>query len=71
MKTKRYEIKKFAAIRNRDRVIGTREPVLERYERVLWKRLDYRNSGKLLAAFICPGHPLLNAVGRLDSRTLS
>ncbi len=61
--TKRYEIKKVpAAIRNRDRMIGTREPVLERYERVCFEKDLIAVSGKPLATFICPGHPLLNAV---------
>ena len=61
--TKRYEIKKVpAAIRNRDRAIGTREPVLERYERVCFEKDLITVPGKPLAAFICPGHPLLNAV---------
>lgn len=60
---KRYEIKHVpAAIRNRDREIGTREPVLVRYERVCFEKELITVAGKPLAAFICPGHPFLNAV---------
>ncbi len=60
---KRYEIKHVpAAIRNRDREIGTREPVLVRYERICFEKELITVAGKPLASFICPGHPFLNAV---------
>jgi superfamily II DNA or RNA helicase len=56
---KRYEVKNVpATIRNRDRVIGRGEPVLARYERIAF---DKNLTGPPLAAFICPGHPLLDA----------
>ncbi len=59
----RYEITHVpAVIRQRDRLIGTREPVLPRYERVCFEREQVTVAGKPLAAFICPGHPLLDAV---------
>lgn len=59
---KRYEITHVPlAIRNRDRLIGTGEPVLPRYERVTFEKELITVSGKPLAAFLCPGHPLLDA----------
>lgn len=59
---KRYEITHVpAAIRNRDRIIGTGESVLARYERVTFEKDQVNVPGKPLAAFLCPGHPLLEA----------
>jgi superfamily II DNA or RNA helicase len=49
-------------VRNRDRAIGLGEPVLARYERVAFEKDLIAPPGKPLAAFICPGHPLLDAV---------
>ncbi len=58
----RYEIKHVPApIRNRDRAIGRGEPVLQRYERISFEKASISVPGKPLAAFICPGHPLLDA----------
>lgn len=58
----RYEITHVPAlIRARDRQIGSREPVLHRYERVTFEKELIHVPGKPQAAFICPGHPLLNA----------
>ena len=51
-----------AVIRARDRQIGTAEPVLQRYERVTFEKERISIPGEPLAAFICPGHPLLDAV---------
>ncbi|MEZ4920452.1 MAG: helicase-related protein, partial [Saprospiraceae bacterium] len=50
-----------AAIRNRDRIIGTREPILKNYERITFHKELISVQGKSLAAFVCPGHPLLDA----------
>ncbi|MDI3340919.1 MAG: helicase-related protein [Sphaerobacter sp.] len=50
-----------AAIRARDRQIGTREPVLPRYERITFKKELIHPQGQPMAAFVCPGHPLLDA----------
>ena len=50
-----------AAIRNRDRIIGTREPILKSYERITFHKELLRMQGKPLAEFVCPGHPLLDA----------
>ncbi|EAX48524.1 helicase domain protein [Thermosinus carboxydivorans Nor1] len=58
----RYEITHVpAVIRARDRQIGTREPVMTRYERVCFEKDLIYVQGKPQAAFICPGHPLLDA----------
>src|SRR5262249_25277260 len=57
----RYEITHVpAVIRNRDRVIGTGEPVLTRYERITFEKNLSSITGKPLASFVCPGHPLLD-----------
>ena len=59
---KRYEVTHVpAVIRNRDRAIGTREPVLKRYERITFEKELINVHGKPTAAFLCPGHPLLDA----------
>jgi len=58
----RWEIRHVPAIiRNRDRAIGTREPVLEKYERITFEKELQAVDGKPLAKFVCPGHPLLDA----------
>lgn len=51
-----------ASVRNRDRQIGTSEPVLPRYERIAFEKDLVAPPGETLAAFVCPGHPLLDAV---------
>jgi superfamily II DNA or RNA helicase len=58
----RYEITHVPSIiRNRGRQIGTREPILTRYERICFDKQLISVPGKPLAAFVCPGHPLLDA----------
>lgn len=60
---RRYEVTHVpAAIRQRDRLIGAREPVLSRYERITFEKDLIALPGQPLAAFVCPGHPLLDAV---------
>ncbi|RME89458.1 MAG: DUF3883 domain-containing protein [Verrucomicrobia bacterium] len=60
---RRYEITHVPArIRRRDRLIGIGEPVLSRYERVVFEKELIAPAGKPMAAFVCPGHPLLQAV---------
>src|SRR5438552_4319208 len=60
--TRRYEVTHVPApIRNRDRVIGVGDPVLTRYERVTFEKDLIAPPGEPLAAFVCPGHPLLDA----------
>ncbi|MFH0824231.1 MAG: helicase-related protein, partial [Pseudomonadota bacterium] len=59
---KRYEITHVpAVIRHRDRAIGIREPVLQKYERITFEKDLINVPGKPLAAFVCPGHPLLDS----------
>ena len=60
---RRYEITHVPpAVRARDRAIGVGEAVLPRYERVAFEKALVAPSGQPLAAFVCPGHPLLDAV---------
>ncbi len=59
---KRYEVTHVpAVIRNRDRLIGTGQPVLLNYERITFEKELISVQGKPLAEFVCPGHPLLDA----------
>jgi hypothetical protein len=61
--TRRYEVTHVpASIRSRDRQIGIGEAVLQRYERIVFEKALIAPQGQPLAAFICPGHPLLDAV---------
>jgi hypothetical protein len=58
--TGRWEISRVPGpIRERDRQIGIGEAVLDRYERVCFEK-DKINEPPV-AAFLCPGHPLLDA----------
>jgi len=60
---RRYELTHVPApIRHRDRQIGTADPVLARYERAVFEKPLIAPTGQPLAAFVCPGHPLLDAV---------
>lgn len=60
---RRFEITHVpASVRNRDRLIGFGEPVMPRYERVAFEKTLVAPQGQPLGAFVCPGHPLLNAV---------
>ena len=60
---RRYEVTHVPApVRSRDRSIGMGDPVLTRYERITFEKELIAPPGQPLAAFICPGHPLLDAV---------
>jgi len=60
--SRRYEITHVPAlIRNRDRLIGSGEAVLTRYERICFQKDLINIQGKPMAAFVCPGHPLLDS----------
>jgi hypothetical protein len=48
-------------VRNRDRLIGIGEPVLPRYERIAFDKKHLTPDNMPMAAFVCPGHPLLDA----------
>jgi superfamily II DNA or RNA helicase len=59
---RRYEISHVpAVIRNHPRVSGTRDPVLLRYERIAFEKDLIALPDKPPAAFVTPGHPLLDA----------
>ncbi len=59
----RYEVTRVpASVRNRDRQVGHGVPVLPRYERVTFNKNLIYVAGQPAAAFICPGHPLLDSV---------
>jgi SNF2 family DNA or RNA helicase len=59
---RRYEITHVPAlIRQRDRLIGTGEPVLGKYERITFEKSLLAVPGQPLATFVCPGQPLLGA----------
>ena len=60
---RRYELTHVPApVRHRDRQIGVGDPVLARYERIAFEKPLIAPAGQPLAAFVCPGHPLLDAV---------
>jgi superfamily II DNA or RNA helicase len=48
------------SIRERDRQIGTAAPVQKKYERICFEKKHINQQP--VAAFVCPGHPLLEAV---------
>ena len=59
----RYEITHVPApVRNRDRLIGMGGPVLRRYERIAFEKSLVAPQGQPPAAFVCPGHSLLDAI---------
>jgi superfamily II DNA or RNA helicase len=63
---RRYELTHVPApIRNPGalgaRLIGMGEPVLPRYERIVFEKALLSPQGQPPAAFVCPGHPLLDA----------
>jgi superfamily II DNA or RNA helicase len=61
--SRRYELTHVPApIRHRDRQIGAGDPVLAKYERIAFEKPLIAPPGQPLAAFVCPGHPLLDAV---------
>ena len=60
---RRYEVTTVPSIvRQNDRMIGVGEPVLPRYERIAFEKELVAPQGQPLAAFVCPGHPLLDSV---------
>jgi len=59
---RRYQVTNVpASIRNRDRLTGIGEAILPRYERIAFEKALVAPQGQPLAAFVCPGHPLLDA----------
>src|SRR5204863_6074765 len=60
--SRRYEVTHVpVSVRSRDRQIGIGEPVLQRYERIVFEKSLIAPHGQPMAAFVCPGHPLLDA----------
>ena len=58
----RFEISHVPAqVRARDRLIGVREVISPRYERAVFEKALIAPAGQPPAAFLCPGHPLLEA----------
>ncbi|MBN9390802.1 MAG: DUF3883 domain-containing protein [Chloroflexi bacterium] len=63
---KRYEITFVpAVIRNHPRPLNSPDPVLQRYERITFEKSLINVQGKPTAAFVCPGHSLLEATQNL------
>ena len=61
--TRRYEVTHVpATVRSRDRLIGIGAPVLSRYERIAFDKPLVAPQGQPSAAFVYPGHPLLDSV---------
>jgi len=59
----RFEIRHVASVlRNRDRISGSREPVLRKYERVCFEKDHIHADGKAAAALLHPAHPLMAAL---------
>ncbi len=59
----RFEIRNVPiGVRDRDRDIGVGAPVVKAYERVTFERELVRVQGHPIAALLCPGHPLFDAV---------
>ncbi len=59
---RRYQVTNVPGpVRNRDRLIGLGEPILARYERIAFEKGLVAPQGRPPAAFVCPGHPLLDA----------
>jgi hypothetical protein len=59
---RRYEVTHVPApVRNRDRLIGLGDPIQPRYERIAFEKSLVAPAGQTMAAFVCPGHPLLDA----------
>jgi lipid-A-disaccharide synthase len=56
-------------IRSRDRLIGIGDPILRQYERICFEKQLIAVPGKPLAAFVCPGHPLLDAIDRMKDKS--
>ena len=61
--SRRYEVTHVPApVRNIERTVGAGLPVLRRYERIAFEKSLAAGDNHPPAAFVCPGHPLLDAV---------
>lgn len=60
---KRYQVARVPqVVRRRDPRTGAGKPVAQAYERIAFEKALVAPPGQPLAAFVCPGHPLLDAV---------
>ncbi len=60
---RRYQISRVpAVVQRRADDIGTTEPVSSRYQRIAFEKSLVTPRGQPHTAFVCPGHPLLDAV---------
>lgn len=60
---RRFEVTHVPAkVREQSRLRGMGEQVVERYERITFEKSHIARPGLTPAAFLCPGHPLLDAV---------
>lgn len=61
--TRRYEVTHVPApLRNRPRQMGMGNPLLEKYERIVFEKGLISQEGATRAEFVCPGNPLLDVV---------
>lgn len=59
---RRYQVSHVpAVIRQRDRQIGVREPIVDQYERLTFEKSLMTVPGQNPAILVCPAHPLLKA----------
>ena len=60
--TGRYQITHVPAkVRERGRLLGLGEPILQRYERIVFEKSLVSAVDRPSGNFVCPGHPLLDA----------
>lgn len=61
MEPRRYQVRHVPSIiRQRDRFSYLGSPVLDKYERIAFDKEHLQPQGLTEAAFVCPGHPLLD-----------
>ena len=59
---RRYQVSRVPAqVRDRARMIGGAQPVVQQYERITFEKELITQQGRPPATFVCPGHPLLDA----------
>jgi len=64
--SRRYEVTFVpSVVRNVDRFSRQRALVLSKYERIVFDKSMVAPQGEPLAAFVCPGHPLLDSIVHL------
>lgn len=59
----RYEVLETPfSVREKDMQVGSADPILKSYERICFSKEKIADQGMVLAEFVYPGHPLLDAV---------